>query len=76
MAEEPKSSDRGGGGEELSCRSKIATLKRMLTDLEDRARPIQEEIRVVQQLLRDLQDEQFLQERRQQMAETRQMQQG
>lgn len=75
MSDDEKSSDKGGGGNgfaDLPAHSMIGVLERMLAALEAKARPIQEEIQVVKQLLRNLEDSQFLEERRQKRAEARQ----
>jgi hypothetical protein len=74
MSDDEKSSDKGGGSAlaDLPSHSMISVLERMLAALEAKARPIQEEIQVLKQLLRNLEDSQFLEDRRQKRAEARQ----
>jgi hypothetical protein len=74
MSDDEKSSDKGGGNglADLPSHSMISVLERMLAALEAKARPIQEEIQVLKQLLRNLEDSQFLEDRRQKRAEARQ----
>lgn len=74
MSDDEKHSDKGGGNgsTDLPNASMMLVLERMLASLEAKARPIQEEIQVVKQLLRNLEDNQFLEDRRQRRAEARQ----
>lgn len=74
MSEPAKTGDKGGNGQtDLPASSMIAVLERMLASLEAQMRPLQEEAQVVKQLIRNLEDTQFLDERRQKLAELRQM---
>lgn len=72
MSEPAKTGDKGSGAADLPASSMTVVLERMLASLEAQARPILEEIQVVKQLIRNLEDNQFLEERRQQRAEIRQ----
>lgn len=78
MAEPEKQGTRGGGNSlnELPCVSMIAVFERMLASLEARARPIQEEIQVVQETLAKLRADKVLEDRRRQLASRRQTQQN
>lgn len=73
-ADPEKEITKGGNGlAAVPCQSMIAVLERLLASLEEQARPIQEEIRVVQQLLNGMRDDQFLEDRRRERAAVRQL---
>jgi len=75
MSDEPKTSDKGnadGSLVDLSTNGLIVVLQALLADLEEQARPIQDRIRAIRQLLKAEQDKQFLDARRQQRAFARQ----
>lgn len=75
MAADPeKEITKGGNGQEsVQGQSMIAVMERMLAALQEKARPIQEEILVMQQLLQGLRDNQFLEDRRRARAAVRQL---
>jgi hypothetical protein len=72
MAEE-KFGDKGSPSNgDLAPSSLIAVLERTLHSLEEKARPILEEIRAIEQVLENARNNQFLEERRQNRAAERQ----
>lgn len=71
MADQPKFDDKGGGSG-VSFATTIDTLEQMIQALQEQIRPIQEKIQVLEVLLQDRRDRQFLAQRRQERAAKRQ----
>lgn len=70
---DPKKGDKGGPSTgDLAPASLIAVLEDLLASLRDKAQPLFDQIRAIEQVLENAKDNQFLEERRQERAFERQ----